>query len=51
MLNERQNRERPAPFVDLRSDAGFKAVLTDRDNKDILIGVLNLTLIPQPFSL
>ena len=35
-----------APFVDLRSDAGFKAVLADRDNKDILIGVLNLIL-PQ----
>ena len=33
-----------APFVDLRSDAGFKAVLADRKNKDILIGVLNLIL-------
>ena len=47
MLNQRQNRERPAPFVDLRSDAGFKAVLTDRDNKDILIGVLNQILPPE----
>ena len=47
MLNQRQNRERPAPFVDLRSDAGFKAVLADRDNKDILIGVLNQILPPE----
>ena len=36
-----------APFVDLRSDAGFKAVLADRDNKDILIGILNLILPPE----
>ena len=47
MFNERQNRERPAPFVDLRSDAGFKAVLADRNNKDILVGVLNLILPPE----
>ena len=47
MLNERQKRESPAPFVDLRSDAGFKAVLADRNNKDILIGVLNLILPPE----
>ena len=44
MFTEKQNRELLAPFVDLRSDAGFKAVLADRDNKDILIGVLNLIL-------
>ena len=47
MFNERQNRETLAPFVDLRSDAGFKAVLADRKNKDILIGVLNLILPPE----
>ena len=33
--------------MDLRSDAGFKAVLADRNNKDILIGVLNLNLPPE----
>ena len=47
MFTEKQNRERIAPFVDLRSDAGFKAVLADSDNKDILIGVLNLILPPE----
>ena len=47
MFNEQLKRERPAPFVDLRSDAGFKAVLADRNNKDILIGVLNLNLPPE----
>ena len=36
-----------APFVDLRSDAGFKAVLADRKNKNILIGVLNEILPPE----
>ena len=40
-------REKFAPFVDLRSDAGFKAVLADRNNKDILIGVLNQILPPE----
>ena len=29
-----------APFVNLRSDVGFKAVFADKNNKDILIGVL-----------
>ena len=47
MFNKEQNSERLAPFVDLRSDAGFKAVLADRNNKDILIGVLNLILPPE----
>ena len=47
MFNERQNRETLAPFVDLRSDSGFKAVLADRKNKDILIGVLNQILPPE----
>ena len=44
---ENFNRQESAPFVDLRSDAGFKAVLADRANKDILIGVLNLILPPE----
>ena len=42
-----EKKEMLAPFVDLRSDAGFKAVLADRNNKDILIGVLNLILPPE----
>ena len=33
-----------APFVNLRSDVGFKAVFADRNNKDLLIGVLNMIL-------
>ena len=33
-----------APFVNLRSDVGFKAVFADKNNKDILIGVLNMIL-------
>ena len=45
MYNYRE--EKIAPFVDLRSDAGFKAVLADRANKDILIGILNLILPPE----
>ena len=36
-----------APFVNLRSDVGFKAVFADRNNKDILIGVLNQILPPE----
>ena len=47
MITERKDRRRPAPFVDLRSDAGFKAVLADRNNKDILISVLNEILPPE----
>ena len=47
MLSINQKLQKLAPFVDLRSDAGFKAVLADRDNKDILIGVLNLILPPE----
>jgi len=33
--------------VNLRSDVGFKAVFADRNNKDILIGVLNQILPPE----
>ena len=36
-----------APFVNLRSDVGFKAVFADKNNKDILIGVLNQILPPE----
>ncbi len=34
-------------FVNLRSDVGFKAVFADKNNKDILIGVLNQILPPE----
>ena len=43
-MNYFKNRNELAPFVDLRSDVGFKAVFADRNNKDILIGVLNMIL-------
>ena len=33
--------------MNLRSDVGFKAVFADRNNKDILIGVLNQILPPD----
>ena len=33
--------------MNLRSDVGFKAVFADRNNKDILIGVLNQILPPE----
>ena len=33
--------------MNLRSDVGFKAVFADRNNKDILIGVLNMILPPE----
>ena len=39
-----EKRQGLAPFVNLRSDVGFKAVFADRNNKDILIGVLNMIL-------
>ena len=42
-----EKRQRLAPFVNLRSDVGFKAVFADRNNKDILIGVLNQILPPE----
>ena len=42
-----EKRQGLAPFVNLRSDVGFKAVFADRDNKDILIGVLNQILPPE----
>ena len=42
-----QKRQELAPFVNLRSDVGFKAVFADRNNKDILIGVLNQILPPE----
>ena len=42
-----EKRRGVAPFVNLRSDVGFKAVFADRNNKDILIGVLNQILPPE----
>ena len=42
-----EKRQGLAPFVNLRSDVGFKAVFSDRNNKDILIGVLNQILPPE----
>ena len=42
-----EKRQVLAPFVNLRSDVGFKAVFADRNNKDILIGVLNQILPPE----
>ena len=42
-----EKRQGVAPFVNLRSDVGFKAVFADRNNKDILIGVLNQILPPE----
>ena len=42
-----EKRQGLAPFVNLRSDVGFKAVFADRNNKDILIGVLNQILPPE----
>ena len=43
----KENQQELAPFVNLRSDVGFKAVFADRNNKDILIGVLNQILPPE----
>ncbi len=43
----KEKRQELAPFVNLRSDVGFKAVFADRNNKDILIGVLNQVLPPE----
>ena len=42
-----EKRQELAPFVSLRSDVGFKAVFADKNNKDILIGVLNQILPPE----
>ena len=42
-----EKRQGLAPFVKLRRDVGFKAVFADRNNKDILIGVLNQILPPE----
>ena len=39
-----EKKQEFAPFVNLRSDVGFKAVFADRNNKDLLIGVLNMIL-------
>ena len=39
-----EKKQELAPFVNLRSDVGFKAVFADKNNKDILIGVLNMIL-------
>ena len=46
-MNFNEKRQGLAPFVNLRSDVGFKAVFADRNNKDILIGVLNQILPPE----
>ena len=46
-MDSYEKRQKLAPFVNLRSDVGFKAVFADRNNKDILIGVLNLILPPE----
>ncbi len=46
-MNYFNDRKDLAPFVNLRSDVGFKAVFADRNNKDILIGVLNQILPPE----
>ena len=46
-MYRKENRQELAPFVNLRSDVGFKAVFADRNNKDILIGVLNQILPPE----
>ena len=46
-MNYFKNRNELAPFVNLRSDVGFKAVFADKNNKDILIGVLNQILPPE----
>ena len=46
-MYRKEKRQELAPFVNLRSDVGFKAVFADRDNKDILIGVLNQILPPE----
>ena len=43
-MNYFKHKNELAPFVSLRSDVGFKAVFADRNNKDILIGVLNMIL-------
>ena len=42
-----EKKQELAPFVNLRSDVGFKAVFADKNNKDILIGVLNQILPPE----
>ena len=39
--------ERKPRYVDLTSDAGFKAVFADRGNKDLLVAMLNLLLPPE----
>ena len=46
-MDSYEKRQKLAPFVNLRSDVGFKAVFADRNNKDILIGVLNQILPPE----
>ena len=42
-----KKKQELAPFVNLRSDVGFKAVFADKNNKGILIGVLNQILPPE----
>ena len=47
IMDNFEKRQKFAPFVNLRSDVGFKAVFADRNNKDILIGILNQILPPE----
>lgn len=46
MKSSRQpSRESARRYVDILSDAGFKAVFGDRRNKDVLIDLLNVVLL------
>ena len=48
MKSSRQpSRESAQRYVDILSDAGFKAVFGDRRNKDVLIDLLNVVLPPH----
>ena len=48
MKSSRQpSRESARRYVDILSDAGFKAVFGDRRNKDVLIDLLNVVLPPH----
>ena len=48
MKSSRQpSRESAQRYVDILSDAGFKAVFGDRRNKDILVDLLNVVLPPH----
>ena len=48
MKSSRQpSRESAQRYVDILSDAGFKAVFGDRRNKDVLVDLLNVVLPPH----